>query len=83
MATEQDQPTLSSQTLEAIEELAQRGDARSDHCIELSELSEVVEELELDDDEAQAMQETLEQRGFDLRDDCGKDRRARDQLLER
>jgi RNA polymerase primary sigma factor len=72
MATEQDQPTLSSQTLEAIEELAQRGDARSDHCVELSELSEVVQELELDDDEAQAMQETLEQRGFDLRDDCGK-----------
>ena len=72
MATEQDQPTLSSQTLEAIEELAQRGDARSDHCIELSELSEVVQELEVDDEEAQAMQETLEQRGFDLRDDCGK-----------
>jgi RNA polymerase primary sigma factor len=72
MATEQDQPTVSSQTLEAIEELAQRGDARPDHCIELSELSEVVQELELDDDEAQAMQETLEQRGFELRDDCGK-----------
>ena len=72
MATEQDQPTLSSQTLEAIEELAQRGDARTEHCIELSELSEVVEQLELDDEEAQAMQETLEQRGFELRDDCGK-----------
>ena len=72
MATEQDQPTLSSQTLEAIEELAQRGDARTEHCIELSELSEVVEHLELDDEEAQAMQETLEQRGFELRDDCGK-----------
>jgi RNA polymerase primary sigma factor len=72
MATEQDQPTLSSQTLEAIEELAQRGDARPDHCVELSELSEVVDQLELDDDEAQAMQEVLEQRGFDLRDDCGK-----------
>ena len=72
MATEQDQPTLSSQALEAIEELAQRGDARTEHCIELSELSEVVEHLELDDEEAQAMQETLEQRGFELRDDCGK-----------
>ncbi len=72
MATEQDQPTLSSQTLEAIDELAQRGDARTDHCIELSELSEVVDQLELDDDEAQAMHETLEQRGFELRDDCGK-----------
>jgi RNA polymerase primary sigma factor len=72
MATEQDQPTLSSQTLEAIEELSQRGDARPDHCVELSELSEVVDQLELDDDEAQAMQEMLEQRGFELRDDCGK-----------
>jgi RNA polymerase primary sigma factor len=72
MAAEPDTPTLSPQTLEAIEELAARGDGRTDHCIELSELSEVVEQLDLDDDEAQAMQETLEQRGFDLRDDCGK-----------
>jgi RNA polymerase primary sigma factor len=72
MAAEQDQPTLTSQTLEAIEELTHRAEARSEHCIELSELSEAVQELELDDDEAQAMQETLEQRGFELRDDCGK-----------
>src|SRR5207248_1567804 len=57
---------------EAVGELVGRGGGGGEHCIDLSELSEVVQELELDDDEAQAMQETLEQRGFDLRDDCGR-----------
>jgi RNA polymerase primary sigma factor len=74
MATEQDQEPapLSSAAQDALEDLAQRGEARPEHCIDLSELSEVVDQLELDDDEAAAMQERLEQRGFDLRDDCGR-----------
>jgi RNA polymerase primary sigma factor len=74
MATEQDQEPapLSSAAQDALEELAQRGEGRPEHCIDLSELSEVVDQLELDDDEAAAMHERLEQRGFDLRDDCGR-----------
>ena len=60
--------------LEAIDELAQRGEANEAHCIELSELSELVQELDLSEDEAQGLHETLEQRGFDLRDDCGRER---------
>jgi RNA polymerase primary sigma factor len=62
------------QLLEAADELTQRGEARERRCVELSELSEVVQTLEFSDDEAQALQETLEERGLEVRDDCGRDR---------
>jgi RNA polymerase primary sigma factor len=56
---------------EVLERLPRRGDG---DCVELSELSEVVQELDLSDEDAQALQEALEQRGFELRDDCGRQR---------
>jgi RNA polymerase primary sigma factor len=54
---------------EALDEITHRIDGP---CVELSELSEVVQSLELSDDDAQALQDTLEQRGIELRDDCGR-----------
>jgi RNA polymerase primary sigma factor len=54
---------------EALDEITHRIDGS---CVELSELSEVVQSLELSDDDAQALQDTLEQRGIELRDDCGR-----------
>jgi RNA polymerase primary sigma factor len=74
MTTEQEREPapLSSEAQEALEQLVQRGEARPEHCIDLSELSEIADQLELDEDEASAMQERLEQRGFELRDDCGR-----------
>ncbi|MBV8735354.1 MAG: sigma-70 family RNA polymerase sigma factor [Solirubrobacterales bacterium] len=72
MPAEQEAIPLSPPTLEAIEELVHRADGRTEHCIALSELSDALQELDLDDDEAQAMQEQLEQRGVDIRDDCGR-----------
>jgi RNA polymerase primary sigma factor len=62
-----------AQLQEALDDLAQRGEAREGRCVDLSELSEVVQELELSDDDAQAMHDQLEQRGLELRDDCGRD----------
>ena len=59
---------------EALDDLTQRAQERSLNCFDLSELSEVVEELGLSDDDGQALQEALEQRGFDVRDDCGRER---------
>ncbi len=56
---------------EFADELAARADARDSRCVELSELSEVVQERELDDEEAQALHDILEERGIELRDDCG------------
>ena len=54
-----------------LRELLLRG--RREGCVELSELSEAVGELELTEDAAQGLHEELESRGIDLRDDCGRD----------
>jgi RNA polymerase primary sigma factor len=59
---------------DALDELSHRAQERSANCVDLSELSEAVEEHGLSDDEGQALQETLEQRGLEVRDDCGRER---------
>jgi RNA polymerase primary sigma factor len=59
---------------ELVEELAERGEARAERCIDLSELSELVQELEISEDDAQAIQDMLEERGLEVRDDCGRNR---------
>jgi len=41
-------------------------------CVNLSELSDLVKELDLDDDQAQEVQEQIETRGIDISDDCGR-----------
>ena len=40
--------------------------------MDLSELSELAQELELSDDDVQAIEDVLEERGVDVRDDCGR-----------
>jgi RNA polymerase primary sigma factor len=54
-----------------IEALIGRGEEEG--CVNLSELSELVQELDLGDDAAQALQDQLESRGIDVTDDCGRD----------
>ena len=54
------------------DELTARSETRADSCVELSELSEVVQEADLGEDDAQALQDMLEARGIDVRDDCGR-----------
>src|SRR5438270_5574158 len=54
------------------ERLLARSEARGESCVELSELSELVQDAELGEDDAQALQDTLEARGIDVRDDCGR-----------
>ena len=61
-----------AQLQEVIDRLAAGGEGE---CVELSDLSELVQELDLSDDDAQAVQDALEQRGFELRDDCGREQR--------
>ena len=61
---------MSTSTLQArIDELVERG--RDIACVELSDVSVLVEEFELDDDQARAVHERIEERGVDVRDDCG------------
>src|SRR5438270_3314381 len=54
------------------DELTRVADAKSERCVELSELSNLVQEGELSEDDAQALQDMLEERGLDVRDDCGR-----------
>ena len=44
-----------------------------DSCIELSQLSAVLEQVELDDEEVEEVYLELERRGIDLKDDCGRE----------
>ena len=44
---------------------------REDGCINVSDLSRVGDELELDDEQVQALQQRLEDEGITLSDDCG------------
>src|SRR5437588_1092677 len=54
------------------EDLIARSEARGESCIELSELSGLVQDADLGEEDAQALQDILEARGIDVRDDCGR-----------
>jgi len=58
---------------ELADELAARGETLAEHCVELSDMSELVQDSDLGDDDLQALQEMLEARGIEVRDDCGRD----------
>jgi RNA polymerase primary sigma factor len=58
---------MASMTIEAFVE---RGEEMG--CVNLSELAELTQELELSDDEVQALQERLDARGIELSDDCSR-----------
>ena len=51
-----------------IEALFERGEERG--CVELSELAELAQELDLHDDDMQALHERVEARGIEVSDDC-------------
>src|SRR5436305_5764470 len=66
--------TSTAERIQALGELlAARSEGRPESCLELSEISELVQEAELDEDDAQALQDLLEARGIEFRDDCGRD----------
>jgi RNA polymerase primary sigma factor len=56
-----------------IEDLVARAESRELRCVNLSDLSDVVQESELSEEDAQAIQDQLEERGLEVRDDCGRD----------
>jgi RNA polymerase primary sigma factor len=43
-------------------------------CVEISELNELADQLELGDEEITSLYEQLEERGIDIRDDCGREK---------
>lgn len=72
MVDESNYPPLGQSLQEIAEQLAARSEAREQRCVDLSELSDVVQESELSEDDVQTLQEMLEERGLELRDDCGR-----------
>jgi RNA polymerase primary sigma factor len=57
-----------------IDELLERGEDRG--CVNLSEIAELAHELELAEDDAQALQDRIEERGIDVSDDCSNETTA-------
>jgi RNA polymerase primary sigma factor len=55
-----------------IEALLERGEESG--CVNLSELAELVQELELPDEDSEALHERLEARGIELSDDCANEK---------
>jgi RNA polymerase primary sigma factor len=88
MASETNTPMSPDALQEVVDELAARGQLRPECCVDLSELSEVAQDLELSDEDLQALEDLLEERGIDVRDDCGRPeveqtRYVNDDLAER
>jgi RNA polymerase primary sigma factor len=74
MASESENSTVPEAVQELVDQLVARAEVRGDSCVELSELSEIIQEAEaeLGDDEAQMVHDLLQERGLDVRDDCGR-----------
>jgi hypothetical protein len=53
-----------------LDALLERGEEQG--CVNLSELSEIVRDLELDDDDAGGLHERLSELGVEVTDDCGR-----------
>src|SRR5512142_2828111 len=72
MANESENSGVSESIQELVDQLVARGEARGEGCVELSELSELIQEADMGDDDAQIVHDMLQERGLDVRDDCGR-----------
>src|SRR5687768_15092559 len=60
-----------SLTQPQIAALLDRGE--ESNCVELSEVDELMQSLELEDEAVEALYEEIERRGIEVRDDCGRE----------
>jgi RNA polymerase primary sigma factor len=72
MASETENSVASETIQELVDQLVTRAEARGDSCVELSELSELIQDTDLSDDDGQIVHDMLQERGLDVRDDCGR-----------
>ena len=72
MASESENSVVPEPVQELVDQLVTRAEARGDSCVELSELSELIQEVDLGDEDAQILHDMLQERGLDVRDDCGR-----------
>src|SRR4051795_13292247 len=64
-------PAISDAMAGPIAALVDRGAAHG--CLDLSEIDELAQTLDLEDDDVGQLYERIKQRGIDLRDDCGRE----------
>jgi RNA polymerase primary sigma factor len=74
MASESETPGAGRSLTDLVDELAGHAELNPDRCVDLSELSEAAQELDLSEEDVQFLQDQLEERGLELRDDCARDR---------
>jgi RNA polymerase primary sigma factor len=72
MASESENSVVPESVQELVDQLVARAETRGDSCVELSELSELIQESDFGDDDAQIVHDMLQERGLDVRDDCGR-----------
>jgi len=72
MASDNEHSVVPEAVQELVDQLVARAEAREESCVELSELSEIIQESELGDEDAPMLHDMLQERGLDVRDDCGR-----------
>src|ERR1700733_5737033 len=72
MASDSENSVIPEAVQELVDQLVARAEARDVSCVELSELSQIIQEAELGDAEAEIVHDMLQERGLDVRDDCGR-----------
>ncbi len=72
MANLGEQSVVPEAVQELVDQLASRAEAQNLSCVELSELSELTQEADLTDEDAQVVHDMLQERGLEVRDDCGR-----------
>jgi RNA polymerase primary sigma factor len=72
MASESENSVIPESVQELVDQLVTSAEMRGASCVELSELSEVIQDADLGDEDAQMVHDLLQERGLDLRDDCGR-----------
>jgi RNA polymerase primary sigma factor len=70
--SESEQSVIPEAVHELVDRLASRAEARGESCVDLSELSELTQEADLTDEDAQLVHDMLQERGLEVRDDCGR-----------
>ncbi len=70
--SESEQSVVPEAVQELVGQLVSRAEAHGDSCVDLSELSELTQEADLTDEDAQVVHDMLQERGLEVRDDCGR-----------
>jgi RNA polymerase primary sigma factor len=61
------------QTIQArVDSLVERAEENGSGCVNLSDLSDVLQEADLSEDEVSSIEDSIEARGVEVSDDCGR-----------